>query len=177
MAVVARIYAQALFEAAKDKGRLDAVREELQDFAAALRDVPELGALLRNPQLDPGTKADALELLLGGADELVRNFLRVVAEKGRSAELGEIIRELEALYAAEQAVLNVELTTAYELSDTEAREIVSQIEKASGRTVAASRSVDPNLIGGIVLRAGTRLADGSVRGRLNRLRQELATRS
>lgn len=177
MAVVARIYAQALFEAAKDKGRLDAVREELQDFAAALRDVPELGALLRNPQLDPGTKADALEQLLGGADELVRNFLRVVAEKGRSAELGEIIRELEALYAAEQAVLNVELTTAYELSDTEAREIVSQIEKASGRTVAASRSVDPNLIGGIVLRAGTRLADGSVRGRLNRLRQELATRS
>jgi F-type H+-transporting ATPase subunit delta len=177
LAVVARIYAQALFEAAKDKGRLDAVREELQDFAAALRDVPELGALLRNPQLDPGTKADALEQLLGGADELVRNFLRVVAEKGRSAELGEIIRELEALYAAEQAVLNVELTTAYELSDTEAGEIVSQIEKASGRTVAASRSVDPDLIGGIVLRAGTRLADGSVRGRLNRLRQELATRS
>jgi F-type H+-transporting ATPase subunit delta len=133
--------------------------------------------LLRNPQLDPGTKADALEQLLGGADELVRNFLRVVAEKGRGAQIGEIIRELEALYAAEQAVLNVELTTAYELSDAEAKEIVSQIEKASGRTVAASRSVDPNLIGGIVLKAGTRLADGSVRGRLNRLRQELVTRS
>ena len=177
MAVVARTYAQALFDAAKDKGRLDAVREELQDFAAALRDVPELGALLRNPQLDPGAKADALDQLLGGADELVRNFLRVVAEKGRGAQIGEIIRELEALFAAEQAVLNVELTTAYELSDVEAREIVSQIEKASGRTVAATRSVNANLIGGIVLRAGTRLADGSVRGRLNRLRQELVTRS
>ena len=176
MAVVARTYARALFDAAKEQGRLDEVREELQDFAAALRDVPELDALLRNPQLDPGTKADALEQLLGGADELVRNFLRVVAEKGRGSQIDEIIRELEALYAAEQAVLNVELTTAYELSDAEAREIVAQIEKASGRTVAASRSVDPHLIGGIVLKAGSRLADGSVRGRLNRLRHEL-TRS
>ena len=176
MAVVARTYARALFDAAKEQGRLDEVREELQDFAAALRDVPELDALLRNPQLDPGTKADALEQLLGGADELVRNFLRVVAEKGRGSQIDEIIREFEALYAAEQAVLNVELTTAYELSDAEAREIVAQIEKASGRTVAASRSVDPHLIGGIVLKAGSRLADGSVRGRLNRLRHEL-TRS
>jgi F-type H+-transporting ATPase subunit delta len=173
VAVVARTYARALFDAAKEKGRLEEVREELEDFQAALRDVPELGALLRNPQLDPSTKAGALEQLLGEADELVRNFLRVVAEKGRGAQIGEMIREFEALYAAEQAVLNVELTTAYELSDAEARDIVAQIEKASGRTVEASRRVDPNLIGGIVLKAGSRLADGSVRGRLNRLRQEL----
>lgn len=173
MAVVARTYAQALFDAAKVKGRLDEVREELQDFAGALRDVPELDALLRNPQLDPGTKADALDQLLGGAEELVRNFLRVIAAKGRGAQIAEIIREFEALFAAEQAVLNVELTTAYELSDAEARDIVAQIEKASGRSVEASRSVDPNLIGGIVLKAGSRLADASVRGRLNRLRHEL----
>ena len=173
MAVVARTYAQALFDAAKDEDRLDAVREELQDFAAALRDVPELDALLRNPQLDPRTKANALDELLGGADELVRNFLRVVAAKGRGQQLEEIIREFEVLYAAEQEVLHVELTTAHELSDADAREIVAQIEKASGRTVEATRTVDPNLIGGIVLRAGSRLADGSVRGRLNRLRQEL----
>jgi F-type H+-transporting ATPase subunit delta len=173
VAVVARTYAQALFDAAKDKGRLDAVREELLDFATALRDVPELDALLRNPQLDPGTKAEALDELLGGADELVRNFLRVIAEKGRSQQIEEIIREFEALYAAEQEVLHVELTTAHELSDTDARDIVAQIEKASGRTVQATRSVDPNLIGGIVLKAGSRLADGSVRGRLNRLRHEL----
>jgi F-type H+-transporting ATPase subunit delta len=173
VAVVARTYAQALFDAAKDKGRLDAVREELQDFAAALRDVPELDALLRNPQLDSGTKADALDELLGGSDELVRNFLRIITAKGRGPQIAEIIREFEALYAAEQEVLHVELTTAHELSDQEARDIVAQIEKASGRTVEASRSVDPNLIGGIVLKAGSRLADGSVRGRLNRLRHDL----
>ena len=173
MAVVARTYAQAAFAAAKEKGRLDEVHEELQDFQAALREVPELDALLRNPQLDPSTKAGALDQLLGGADELVRNFLRVVAEKGRGAQIGEIISEFETLYAGEQAVLNVELTTAYELSDAEARDIVAQIETASGRTVEATRRVDRNLIGGIVLKAGSRLADGSVRGRLNRLRQEL----
>jgi F-type H+-transporting ATPase subunit delta len=173
MAVVARTYAQAIFDAAQDKGRLDKVREELQDFLAALRDVPELDALLRNPQLDPGTKADALGQILGGGEEIARNFLRVVAENGRAAQIEEIIREFEQLYAAQQQVLNVELTTAYELSDDEARAIVKQIEEASGRTVQAKRSVDPDLIGGIVLKAGTRLADGSVRGRLNRLRQEL----
>jgi F-type H+-transporting ATPase subunit delta len=173
MAVVARTYAQAIFDAAQDKGRLDEVREELQDFLAALRDVPELDALLRNPQLDPGTKADALGQILGGGEEIARNFLRVVAENGRAAQIEEIIREFEQLYAAQQQVLNVELTTAYELSDDEARAIVKQIEEASGRTVQAKRSVDPDLIGGIVLKAGTRLADGSVRGRLNRLRQEL----
>jgi F-type H+-transporting ATPase subunit delta len=177
MAVVARTYAQALFDAAKEKGRLDEAREDLRDFGAALRDVPELGAMLRNPQLDPGTKAEALDQLLGGADELVRNFLRVIAAKGRGPQIAEIIREFETLYGAEQQVLNVELTTARELSDAEARDIVAKIEQASGRTVQASRSVDSNLIGGIVLKAGSRLADASVRGRLNRLRQELVTRS
>ena len=173
MAVVTRTYAQALFDAARSAGRLDEVREELQDFQAALRDVPELDALLRNPQLDPSTKAEALAQLLAGADELARNFLRVVAAKGRGSQIEEIIREFETLYAADQALLNVELTTAFELSDAEAREIVSQIENASGRAVVASRSVDPSLIGGIVLKAGTRLADASVRGRLNRLRHDL----
>jgi F-type H+-transporting ATPase subunit delta len=177
VAVVARTYARSLFGAAKDNGRLDVVRQELEDFATALRQVPELGALLRNPQLDPRTKADALDQLLAEADELVRNFLRLVTEKGRGPQIEEIAREFDALYDAEQQVLSVELTTAFELSDAEARDIVGQIEKASGRTVEATRSVDTNLIGGIVLRAGSLRADSSVRGRLNRLRQELATRS
>jgi F-type H+-transporting ATPase subunit delta len=177
VAVVARTYAKALFDAAKEQGRLDPVREDLQDFAGALRDVPELGALLRNPQLDPATKAEALDKLLGGAEELVRNFLRVIAAKGRGPQIAEMIREFEALYGAEQEMLNVELTTAYELSDADARDIVAQIEKASGRTIEVSRSVDSSLIGGIVLKAGSRLADASVRGRLNRLRHELVTRS
>jgi F-type H+-transporting ATPase subunit delta len=177
MAVVSRTYATALFEAAQDKGRLETVRDELDEFVTALQEVPELGALLRNPQLDPQTKAAALDGILAEADEVLRNFLRVVTEKGRSAQIEEIAREFQALYAAEQQVLNVELTTAFELSDADAREIVGQIEKASGRTVEAKRSVDPKLIGGIVLTAGSLRVDSSVRGRLERLRRELVTRT
>ena len=177
MAVASRTYAKALFEAAKDKERLDEVREDLTDFVAMLHDVPELGALLRNPQLDPTMKAEALAEILAGSQELLRNFLRLIAEKGRGGEIEEIAQEFEALYAAERGLLNVELTTAYDLSDEEAREIMSQIEEASGRTVEATRSVDPHLIGGLVVRAGSLRVDSSIRGRLNRLRQELATRS
>ncbi len=141
----------------------------------AIEEVPELRAFLRNPQIEPTGKAAVLEQLATDADELVRNFVRLVAEKGRAGEIPEISAELDALVAQAQNRLAVELTTSYELSDEEARSIVKTIETASGRTVEATRSVDPSLIGGIVLQIGSHRADGSVRGRLERLRHELAT--
>jgi F-type H+-transporting ATPase subunit delta len=177
VAVAGRMYARALLEAAKEKNRLEPVREALGDFVAATREVPELNALLENPELDPRAKADALEELLGDSEELVRNFLLLLIEKGRVAQLDEVYREFEELVAAEEGRLDVELTTAFELSDEEAQEIVEQIEKASGRTVEASRNVDPTLIGGLVLRAGSLRVDASVRGRLERLRRELLART
>ena len=176
MAVAHRMYARALFEAARERGRLAPVREELADFAASTREVPELEALLRNPELDRRAKAGALKDLLADADELVQNFLLLLVEKGRAGDLDEIEREFARLVAAEEGRLDVALTTAYELSDEDARQIVRQIEQASGRTVEATRHVDPDVIGGIVLQAGSLRVDASVRGRLNRLRQELTTR-
>ncbi len=175
MSVVHRVYARALYDAAKERGRLEQVREELADFVESMRQVPELRAVLRNPQLDPRAKAAALDALLGGGEELVRNFLRLLAEKGRAGQVDDIYEEFERLVAAAEGQLTVELTTAYELSDEEAQAIVAQIEKASGRRVEATRKVDPSLIGGIVLQAGSMRADASVRGRLERLRQELVT--
>jgi F-type H+-transporting ATPase subunit delta len=177
MAVAHRIYAKALFGAAKDAGRLARVREELSDFVAAVEQVPELRELLRNPQLDPRAKRGALEAVLGDADELVRNFLLLLAEKGRAGQVEEIQREFERLALAEERRLEVELTTAVELDGKEERRIVEQIERASGRKVDATRKVDPDLIGGVVLRAGSLRVDASVRGRIERLRQELVTRS
>jgi ATP synthase F1 delta subunit len=174
MAVVARTYARALFEAAKEKGRIDEVREELDSFVTAIDEVPELRSLIRNPELDPPEEAKALDAVLAQADELVRNFARVVAEKGRAPMLGEIAREFDVLVAAEEKILNVELTTSYELSADEAAAIVRQIEQASGRRVEATRTVDPDLIGGLVLKAGSLEVDSSIRGRLDRLRRELA---
>ena len=174
MAVVARTYARALFDAAKEAGRIEEVREELDALVEAIREVPELQAVIRNPELDPPEKADALAAIMRDADELLRNFVRVVAGKGRAPMLEEIGREYDALVAAEERILNVELTTAFELSDDEASSIVEQIEQASGRRVEANRSVDPDLIGGVVLKVGTLEVDSSVRGRLDRLRRELA---
>jgi F-type H+-transporting ATPase subunit delta len=150
------------------------VHEELGDFVQATRDVPELSALLENPEIDHRAKQAALGELLGGGDELVRNFLLVLVEKGRATELDEIFREFEALVATEEKRLEVELRTAYELDEDEAKEILEQIERSSGRQVDATRRVDPNLIGGFVLQAGSLRVDASVRGRLERLRQELA---
>jgi F-type H+-transporting ATPase subunit delta len=173
VAVAHRIYASALFDAAKDQNRLSQVHEELGDFVAATREVPELRALLENPEIDHRTKQAALGELLAGGEEIVRNFLLLLIEKGRPAQLEEIVREFEALVAAEEKRLAVELTTAYELSDNDAKQILGQIEKQSGRQVEATRSVDPDLIGGFVLRAGSMLVDASVRGRLERLRQDL----
>ena len=176
MAVAHRMYARALFEAARDEGRLEPIREELGDFVEAQRQVPELRGLLRNPQLDHRAKAAALEELLGGDEQLVRNFLLLLAEKNRAGEIEEIAREFDRLVARAEGILDVELTTAVELSDEETRGVISQIEKASGRKVEATQRVDPDLIGGLVLQAGSLRLDASVRGRLDRLRQELTTR-
>ncbi len=169
------MYARALFEAAQEHGRLQEVHEELGDFVAQVAEIPELRNLLRNPQLDPRARRAALEDLLSGGDELVRNFLLLTAEKGRSAQIEDIYRDFERLVAAEERRLAVELTTAFELSDADASRIVKQIEEASGYRVEATRKVDPDLIGGLVLQAGWLRVDASVRGRLERLRQELAT--
>ena len=174
MAVVARTYAKALFDAAKEHGRIEEISEQLDTFVATIREVPELQAMIRNPQLDPPAKAEALAAVLEGADEILRNFARLVAEKGRAPMLEEIAREYNVLVAADERILNVELTTAYELSDNEADSIVKQIEQAAGRRVEAERTVDPELIGGVVLKVGSLEVDSSVRGRLERLRRELA---
>jgi F-type H+-transporting ATPase subunit delta len=169
------MYARALFQAAEERGRLGKVSEELADFVSTVAEVPELRNFLRNPQLDPRARRAALEGLLADYDELVRNFLLLTAEKGRSGQIEDIYREFERLVSAEERRLRVELTTAIELSDAEARGLVKQIEGASGHQVEATRKVDPKLIGGLVLQAGSLRLDASVRGRLERLRQELAT--
>ena len=151
------------------------MREELEDVVNALDTVPELSALLENPEIESHVKARVLDEVLGGADELVRNFVRLAVEKGRAGEIREIAAEFETLVAEQERILDVDLTTAHELDDTEFGRIVGRIEQASGRKVQATRTVDPGLIGGIVLQAGSMRLDASVRGRLEGLRQTLAT--
>jgi F-type H+-transporting ATPase subunit delta len=176
MAVAERLYARALFAAAKEQGRVAPVQRDLSAFADAVEASPDLGAFLANPEIDSAAKVAVLGELSEGADELVHNFLRLLATKGRAGQIPGIRDELQALVDREQGRIAVELTTAYELSDDEATAIVAQIEQASGRQVEATRKVDPELIGGMILQAGSLRVDASVRGRIQRLRHELATR-
>ena len=168
-----RIYARALFETAQERGTLEAVREQLGQLRDAVTSVDELRLMLENPEVDSRVKEDVLAKIAAGADESVVNFVKLLAEKGRAAELGEVSDEFDALVAAEQRILDVRLTTAHELSDTEFQKILGSIEQASGRKVQAERDVDPDLIGGLVLQAGSMRLDASVRGRLERLRHDL----
>ena len=149
------------------------MHEALSDFAIAVEQTPELRNVLRNPQLESSAKASILADIAGDDEPLFKNFLLLIAEKGRAGELEDIAHEFERLMAREERRLTVELTTARELTDDEAKAIVAQIEQAAGRTVEATRSVEPGLIGGVVLQAGSYRADASVRGRLERLRQTL----
>ena len=176
MAVAHRIYAKAAFEAAKGRGTLAQVGEQLDSFVEALESSAELRNLLQNPQVDARAKQDALGAALDDADPTLKNFLLLVTEKGRAGEISEIHREFQQLVAQEERVIQVELTTAHALSDAEASEILQQIEQTAGHKIEATRTVDPDLIGGLVLRAGSILVDSSVRGRLDKLRDELVSR-
>jgi F-type H+-transporting ATPase subunit delta len=138
--------------------------------------VPALDALLGDREADTRVKSGAVEEIFSDSDPLVRNLLLLLVEKGRAGEIREVAAEFEALLSAEDRVLDVELTTAQELTDAEFARIVGEIEKKSGRKVQATRSVEPDLIGGIVVQAGSMRLDASVRGRLDRLRQDLVNR-
>jgi F-type H+-transporting ATPase subunit delta len=175
LAVVHRVYAQALLDAAQEKKRLAAVRKQFDEFAAALRGSDELRRFLRNPQVELLTKQAALEDLLKGSDELVLNFVRLLADKSRIAEVEQVYEEWTRLLAQQERILELEIQTAVELSDREAAKVVGQIEKASGRKIIATRTVDPDLIGGLVVQAGSLRLDASVRGRLEQLREQLIT--
>jgi F-type H+-transporting ATPase subunit delta len=175
LAVAHRVYAEALLEAAMESGRVEEIRGEFDEFVAALQGSDELRRFLANPQLESRTKGAALADLLGDADKLFVNFLRLLADKDRLGEVQDVHEEWTRLLAREERVLELELTTAIELSDEEAARVVKQIEEASGRRVVASRTVDPDLIGGLVVQAGSVRLDSSVRGRLEQLRDELTT--
>jgi F-type H+-transporting ATPase subunit delta len=176
LSVADRVYARALYDAALERGNVGDVQEQLGAVAEAMAEVPQLRSVIGNPQIDAGSKAAVLEAAAGEPDELVSNFLKLIAEKGRAGSVESIRAELDRIVAEAEGQLNVTLTTAYELSDAEAKDIVARIEKASGRKVEATRKVDADLIGGIVLEAGSLRADASVRGRLDRLALDLGSR-
>ena len=170
---VATTYAEALYEAAADADAVEAVSADVAEFAEAYAGSDELRSVLDNPEIDTRTKKGTVTALTEGANPLVANFLQVLLDRGRMHEFGEIARAFGERVARAQDLLEVEAVTAVPLPDDLRARIVKRIEEKTGSSVALTESVDPDIVGGLVLRVGGVVVDGSVRHRIDELREAL----
>ena len=174
MEEIARVYAEALFESAKDKGKLDEVREQLGQFADALDENRELATFFFSPYFSSAEKRDGIASAVTGAEDELVNFLELLVEKHRMPAIFRIRRELDALWAKENRQLDVTLTSAVELDPAIAEQVGEEVSKQTDRKVNLTSTVDPDILGGLVLRVGNMVLDTSIRSRLERLRREIA---
>ncbi len=172
---VARVYAQALFDAAREAGVVEPVRRELGDFVAALAASEALRHVLADPQLELSAKLRVLGEIMSGGQPLLANALRLMLERGRFGAVVELDQAYDGLAVVEEGVVEVEVVSAAELSPETEKKIAARVEEATGRRVEMARRVDPSILGGLVLRIGDVIVDGSVKARIRQLRRRLAT--
>jgi ATP synthase F1 delta subunit len=171
---VATTYAEALYEAAVDADAVPQVAADVEDFATAVRESGELRLALDNPEIDSGAKSKVIAAVAADAHPLVQNFLQVLVERGRIAEYLEIAEAVRDRVARAEARLDVEAVTAIPLPDDLRERIVERLQAKTNATVELTESVDPDVVGGLVLRVGEVVVDGSVRNRIEELRRELS---
>ena len=174
MEEIARVYSQALFEAAKEAGKLDEIREQLGDFAQALDENRELAVFFFSPYFSSAEKRAGIQSAVSGAEPELVNFLELLAEKHRMPAIFRVRRDFDGLWARENRQLEVELTSAVELDPKIAERVGDEIAKQTDRKVELRTNVDPDVLGGLVLRVGNMVLDASIRTRLERLRREIA---
>ncbi len=174
MEAIARVYAEALFEVAKDKGMLDEIRDQLGQFADAVAGSRELQLFLFSPYFSSEEKRDGIGRALSGAESELVNFLELLAEKHRMPAIFRIRQRFDDLWAKENKQLEVTLTSAVELDPDVVKRVGQEIERQTDRTIELSADVDERLIGGLVLQVGNMVLDASVRSKLERLRKEVA---
>jgi F-type H+-transporting ATPase subunit delta len=174
MEEIARAYSEALFDVAKEKDALDEVQEQLGQFADAIDESRELQLFFFSPYFSSQEKKDAISKVVDGANEHFANFLELVAERHRMPAVFRIRREFDSLWREENKLLEVRITSAVELDDDLVKTIGKRIEDQTGQRIDLDANVDPDVIGGLVLRVGNMVMDASVRGRLERLRKEVA---
>ena len=174
MEEIAEVYARALFEAAKDDGVLDRAHDELGQFADALDEDRNLQVFLFSPYFSSEEKKDGIRRIVSDADERVLNFLELLAERHRMPALFRIRRIFEGLWAEENKLLPVVVTSATELDAGLVEDIGKRIEEQTGRRVELSSSVDPDVLGGLMVRVGNMVLDATVRNRLEQLRKQVA---
>jgi ATP synthase F1 delta subunit len=174
MEEIAQVYARSLFEVAKDAGKLDAVREQLGQFADALDAQRELSVFFFSPYFSTQEKKDSLHRAVEGADDTVVNFLELLVEKHRMPAIFRIRRVLDAMWREENKMLPVQLTSAIELDAETVENLGRTIGERTGRKVDVTATVNPDILGGIVLRVGNSILDASIRNRLESLRKQVA---
>jgi F-type H+-transporting ATPase subunit delta len=174
MEAIAEVYARSLFEVAKEHDVLDRVHDELGEFAEALSDDRTLQVFLFSPYFSSEEKRDGVRKVVSDADERIVNFLELLAERHRMPALFRIRREFDALWAEENKLLPVTVTSAVELDEGLVEEIGKRIQDQTGRMVELSSNVDPDVLGGLMVRVGNMVLDGTVRNRLERLRKQVA---
>jgi F-type H+-transporting ATPase subunit delta len=172
---VARVYARALFDAARQADVVVPVNRDLGDFVAALAASASLRDVLADPQVDTSAKERVLAEIARDGQPLVANVLQILLERGRFGLVAQVCEAYEALAATEADLVKVEVTSAVELTAGACEKIAARVAEAAGRKVELAVRIDPDIIGGLVLRVGDVIVDGSVKARIRQLRRRLAT--
>jgi F-type H+-transporting ATPase subunit delta len=174
MEEIAAVYARSLFEVAKEQDKLDVIKEQLGQFADALDETRELQQFLFSPYFSTKEKEDGLDRAVTDADPVIANFLKLLVENHRMPVIFRIRRAYDALWEKENRLLPVHVTSAIELDKKTISQIGDQIAEQTGEKVELSSEVDPEILGGIVVRVGNSVLDASIRARLENLRKQVA---
>jgi F-type H+-transporting ATPase subunit delta len=174
MEEIADVYARALFEVARENDVLDRVHDELGEFADALDSDRNLQVFLFSPYFSSQEKKDGVRRIVTDADERLLNFLELLAERHRMPALFRIRRAFDSMWAEENKLLPVTVTSAVELDEELVNSIGERIEEQTGRRVELSSNVDPDVLGGLQVRVGNMVLDATVRSRLEQLRKQVA---
>jgi F-type H+-transporting ATPase subunit delta len=174
MEAIARVYAEALFASAKEKGKLDAIREQLGQFADTLAENRELQLFFFSPYFSSAEKKDGLDRAIADAEPELLNFLGLLCEKHRMPVVFRIRDRFDDLWAVENKRLEVTVTSAVELDPDLVQRIGAEIEKQTGQKVDLQSRVDGDILGGLVLQVGNKVLDASVRNQLEKLRKSVA---
>jgi len=175
MADVARVYAEALFEVGREKGKLDALQQQLGQFADEVDRNRDLQVFFFSPYLSTEEKKDGLKRAISGAEPELINFLELLVDKQRMTEIFRIRRAFEELWKQENRRIDVTVTSAVELDPSVVEKIGQEVERQTGEEVDLSSKVDGDILGGIVLQVGNMVLDASIRSRLEKLRKSVAT--
>jgi F-type H+-transporting ATPase subunit delta len=171
---IAQVYARSLFEVAEEASKLDDVREQLGEIADALASDRDLQVFFFSPYFSTQEKAEGLDKAVSGAEPIVVNFLKLLIEKHRMPALMRIRRAYNALWDDYNKLLPVQITSAVELDKKVVKHIGDQISEQTGRKVDLSATVEPDILGGIVVRVGNQILDASIRRRLELLRKQIS---